>query len=167
VRGGQRGVFIAGADHLIRGNVIANSSSHGVELSGSLATGNRIISNRIGVPAVCSGNCVSRGNGGHGVLIRNSADENRIESNLIAHSGLDGIAVTGAGRNSLRRNTMYDQSGIGIDLGDDGPLGWEGWKGDLVVLEESVVETLNGNARLDAICENRCRPCLEDIKQKL
>ncbi len=43
VRGGQRGVFIAGADHLIRGNVIANASSHGVELSGSLASGNRII----------------------------------------------------------------------------------------------------------------------------
>jgi parallel beta-helix repeat protein len=120
VRGGQRGVFIAGADHLIRGNVIANASSHGVELSGSLATGNRITGNRIGVPAVCSGNCIDRGNGGHGVLIRNSADENRIESNLIAHSGLDGIAVTGARRNSLRRNTMYDQSGIGIDLGDDG-----------------------------------------------
>ncbi len=120
VRGGQRGVFIASPDHLIRGNVIANASSHGVELSGSLATGNRITGNRIGVPAVCSGNCVSRGNGGHGVFLRNSANDNRIESNLIAHSGLDGIAVTGARRNSLRRNTMYSQSGIGIDLGDDG-----------------------------------------------
>lgn len=120
VRGGERGVFIASPDHLIRGNVIANASSHGVELSGSLALRNRIVDNRIGVPAVCSGNCVSRGNGGHGVFIRNSAQDNRIESNLIAHSGLDGIAVTGARRNSLRRNTLYAQSGIGIDLGDDG-----------------------------------------------
>ena len=120
VRGGQRGVFIASPDHLIRGNVIANASSHGVELSGSLALRNRIVDNRIGVPALCSGNCASRGNGGHGVFIRNSAHDNRIESNLIAHSGLDGIAVTGARRNSLRRNTLYSQSGIGIDLGDDG-----------------------------------------------
>ncbi|MCG6117211.1 MAG: right-handed parallel beta-helix repeat-containing protein, partial [Aquimonas sp.] len=120
VRGGQRGVFIASPDHLIRGNVIVNASSHGIELSGSLAVRNRIVGNRIGVPAVCSGNCVSRGNSGHGVFIRNSAHDNRIESNLIAHSGLDGIAVTGARRNSLRRNTMYEQSGIGIDLGDDG-----------------------------------------------
>lgn len=120
VRGGERGLFIASPDHLIRGNVIANASSHGVELSGSLALRNRIVDNRIGVPAVCSGNCVSRGNGGHGVFIRNSAQDNRIESNLIAHSGLDGIAVTGARRNSLRRNTLYAQSGIGIDLGDDG-----------------------------------------------
>jgi parallel beta-helix repeat protein len=120
VRGGERGVFIAGPDHLIRGNVIANASSHGVELSGSLALRNRITGNRIGVPALCSGNCVSRGNGGHVVFLRNSAHDNRIESNLIAHSGLDGIAVTGARRNSLRRNTMYEQSGIGIDLGDDG-----------------------------------------------
>ncbi len=120
VRGGQRGVFIASPDHLIRGNVIANASSHGVELSGSLALRNRIVDNRIGVPALCSGNCASRGNGGHGVFIRNSAHDNRIESNLIAHSGLDGIAVTGARRNSLRRNTLYAQAGIGIDLGDDG-----------------------------------------------
>lgn len=120
LRGGQRGVFIASPGHVIRGNVIANASSHGVELSGSLATGNRIISNRIGVPAVCSGTCASRGNGGHGVYLRNSANDNRVESNLIAHSGLDGIAVTGARRNSLRRNTLYSQTGIGIDLGDDG-----------------------------------------------
>ncbi len=119
-RGNQRGVFIAGPDHVIRNNVISNSSSHGVELSGSLATGNRITGNRIGVPALCVGSCANRGNGGHGVLLRNSADDNRVEDNQIAYNGLDGIAVTGARRNTLRRNTLYSQGGIGIDLGDDG-----------------------------------------------
>jgi parallel beta-helix repeat protein len=119
-RGNERGVFIAGPDHLIRNNVISNQVSHGVELSGSLATGNRITGNRIGVPATCFGTCANRGNGGHGVLLRNSAADNRIESNQIAYNGLDGITVTGARRNALLRNTSYDNDGIGIDLGDDG-----------------------------------------------
>ena len=120
VRGNQRGLFIASPDHLIRGNVITNASSHGVELSGTLATGNRITDNRIGVPALCIGTCANRGNSGHGVFLHNNAHDNRIESNQIAYSGLDGIALTRAQRNSLRRNTMFDQSGIGVDLGDDG-----------------------------------------------
>lgn len=120
LRGNERGIFVSGPDHLLRDNVIANSLSHGIELSGALATGNRILGNRIGIPALCFGSCVDRGNEGHGVLIRNSANGNRVESNQIAFNDLDGIAVTGARRNTLRRNTMYDQGGIGIDLGDDG-----------------------------------------------
>ena len=120
VRSNERGLFITSPDHVVRNNVIANSISHGIEISGSLATDNRITGNRIGIPALCAGTCADRGNGGHGVLIRNSAADNRVESNEIAFNALDGIAVTGARRNSLRRNTIYDQGGIGIDLGDDG-----------------------------------------------
>jgi hypothetical protein len=119
-RGNERGVFVSGSDHVIRNNVIANQVSHGIELSGLLATGNRLTGNRIGVPALCLGTCADRGNGGHGVLIRNSAADNRVESNQIAFNGLDGIAVTGARHNALLRNTSYDNDGIGIDLGDDG-----------------------------------------------
>jgi parallel beta-helix repeat protein len=119
-RGNERGVFIAGPDHLIRNNVISNQVSHGVELAGSLATGNRITGNRIGVPATCFGTCANRGNGGHGVFLRNGANQNRIESNQIAYNDLDGITVTGARQNALLRNTSYDNEGIGIDLGDDG-----------------------------------------------
>jgi parallel beta-helix repeat protein len=119
-RGNERGIFIAGPDHLIRNNVISNQVSHGIELAGSLATGNRITGNRIGVPATCLGTCPNRGNGGHGVFLRNSANQNRIESNQIAYNDLDGITVTGARQNALLRNTSYDNEGIGIDLGDDG-----------------------------------------------
>ncbi len=119
-RGNERGVFIGGSDHVIRDNVISNSVSHGVELSGALALGNRITDNRIGVPALCTGTCADRGNGGHGVLLRNSANDNRVESNHIAYNAQDGITITGARRNSLRRNTSYGHGGIGIDLGDDG-----------------------------------------------
>jgi parallel beta-helix repeat protein len=119
-RGNERGVVISGPDHVVRGNVISNAVSHGVELTGSLATGNRITGNRIGIPALCLGTCADRGNGGHGVLLRNSANDNRVDDNQIAYNDQDGIAVTGARRNSLRRNTIYANDGIGIDLGDDG-----------------------------------------------
>ena len=119
-RGNERGVVISGPDHVVRGNVISNAVSHGVELTGSLATGNRITGNRIGIPALCLGTCADRGNNGHGVLIRNAANDNRVDDNQIAYNDLDGIAVTGARRNSLRRNTIYANDGIGIDLGDDG-----------------------------------------------
>ena len=120
IRGNQRGVFIAGPNHLLQNNVIVNSISHGVELSGATAEGNRVINNRIGLPALCLGTCVDRGNAGHGVLLQNGASDNRIDSNQIAYNEFDGITVTNARRNSLRRNTLYNNLGIGIDLGDDG-----------------------------------------------
>jgi parallel beta-helix repeat protein len=53
------------------------------------------------------------------VLLRNGADDNRVDDNLIAWNSFDGVAVTGARRNSLRRNTFYEHGGIAIDLGDD------------------------------------------------
>ncbi len=120
VRGNERGVFVAGPDHVLRGNVIANASSHGVELAGALATGNRITGNRIGVPALCAGTCANRGNAGHGVFLRNSANNNLIDDNHIAYNALDGVAITGARGNTLRANASYAHGGIGIDLGDDG-----------------------------------------------
>jgi hypothetical protein len=118
--GNQRGVLIAGTNHTVRNNVIANHSSHGIELSGQWATGNRVLGNRIGLPALCVGTCADRGNGGHGVLVRNSANGNRIEDNRIAYNALNGVTVTGANEVSIRRNSSFSNVGIGIDLGDDG-----------------------------------------------
>jgi parallel beta-helix repeat protein len=54
------------------------------------------------------------------VLIRNSADGNRVNDNRIAFSGLDGVTVAAARQNTIRRNDFHDNAGIGIDLGDDG-----------------------------------------------
>lgn len=118
--GNQRGVLIAGTNHTVRNNVIANHSSNGIELSGQWATGNRVLGNRIGLPALCVGTCADRGNGGHGVLVRNSANGNRIEDNRIAYNALDGVTVTGAKEVSIRRNSSFSNVGVGIDLGDDG-----------------------------------------------
>jgi hypothetical protein len=119
IRGNNRGILIRGFDSVVRGNVVANSTSHGIELDGALAMANRIESNRIGIPAVCA-TCADRGNGGHGVLVRNGADGNRVNDNRIGFSGLDGVTVAAARQNTIRRNEFHDNAGIGIDLGDDG-----------------------------------------------
>jgi hypothetical protein len=119
VRGNQRGILLRGFDAVVRGNVVANSASHGIELDGALAMANRIEGNRIGIPAACA-TCADRGNSGHGVLLRNGADGNRVNDNRIGFSGLDGVAVAAARQNTIRRNDIHDNVGPGIDLGDDG-----------------------------------------------
>lgn len=119
-RGNDRGILITSPGHLIRDNVIASNSSHGIDISGSHALGNRIINNRIGVPALCLGTCTNRGNGGHGIRIANNADGTVVDGNHIAFSGSDGVAVIQSNSNTLRRNRFHDNTGIGIDLGDDG-----------------------------------------------
>jgi hypothetical protein len=119
IRGNDRGILLRGFDAVVRGNVVANSASHGIELDGALAMANRIEGNRIGIPAACA-TCADRGNGGHGVLLRNGADGNRVNDNRIGFSGLDGVAVVSARQNAIRRNDLHDNAGIGIDLGDDG-----------------------------------------------
>ncbi|MCX7556223.1 right-handed parallel beta-helix repeat-containing protein [Xanthomonadaceae bacterium JHOS43] len=119
-RGNERGILIHGPGHVVRGNVIANNTSDGIEVSGSHAVGNRITDNRIGIPALCVGTCANRGNGGHGVRIANAASATQVDSNRIAFSGNDGVAVVASSNNSIRRNRFHDNGGIGIDLGDDG-----------------------------------------------
>lgn len=119
-RGNERGILIHGPGHIVRGNVIANSTLHGVEVSGSHAVGNRITDNRIGIPALCAGTCANRGNGGHGVRIANASSATQVDANRIAFSGSDGVAVIASDANTIRRNRFHDNAGIGIDLGDDG-----------------------------------------------
>ena len=120
LRGNEAGIVVRGYDNTLRGNVIANSATHGIDLDGQLAIANRVQDNKIGVPALCVGNCNNRGNGGHGIRVRNGADGNRITGNTIAWNGLDGIAVISARENTIRQNTFFENIGIGIDLGDNG-----------------------------------------------
>lgn len=121
LRGNDIGIRITGgSNHVIRGNVISNNASHGIELTGGNAIDSRILDNRIGIPALCVGTCANRGNGGHGIRIANGAAGQRVEGNRIAFNGLDGAAIVNANLNTIRRNRFHDNAGIGIDLGDDG-----------------------------------------------
>lgn len=102
-------------------NVIAGSTGHGISIDG--ANSNTIQGNYIGTDVTGK---IALGNSGAGVFISQSAG-NRIGTaplggNLIANSGLDGIALAASAStgNGISGNRIFDNGGLGIDLGDDG-----------------------------------------------
>ncbi|HET9529318.1 MAG TPA: HYR domain-containing protein, partial [Blastocatellia bacterium] len=105
------------------GNLISGNGNNGIVISGASAVSNSALNNLIGV----QGDGTSPlGNGGHGILIDNDASSNTIgglgfiEGNVIAFNGGDGISVdTGTG-NALRGNSIFSNTGLGIDLSPDG-----------------------------------------------
>ena len=117
----QRGIIVRGFNNRIRNNLISNNLQNAIELDDSLATGNIVEYNTIGLPPLCVfGPCESNGNGLHGVLIQDGAARNTVRNNDIAYNGGDGIAVVAAADNPFYANAIYGNSGEGIDLGDDG-----------------------------------------------
>lgn len=117
----QRGIVVRGFNNRIRNNLISNNLQNAIELDDSLATGNIIEYNTIGLPPLCVfGPCESNGNGLHGVLIQDGAARNTVRNNDIAYNGGDGIAVVAAADNPFYANAIYGNTGEGIDLGDDG-----------------------------------------------
>jgi parallel beta-helix repeat protein len=116
-----RGIVVRGFNNRIRNNLISNNIQSAIELDDSLATGNIVEYNTIGLPPLCVfGPCESNGNGQHGVLIQNGAARNTVRNNDIAYNGGDGIAVIAADNNAFYANAIYGNDGEGIDLGDDG-----------------------------------------------
>ncbi len=100
-------------------NVISSNGFDGIDIR---TNGHTVQGNYIGLD---SGGTLARGNSGHGVNI--TSDNNLIggdtagEQNTIAHNTLDGIAITGSNTgNSLLRNLIFGNGGLGIDLADDG-----------------------------------------------
>ncbi|MBB5207103.1 right-handed parallel beta-helix repeat-containing protein [Chiayiivirga flava] len=119
----------------ISGNLIAGNTRDGVHLVGesaacNLLTGDfpQIVANRIGRAA----NGAALGNGRHGLLVGLLATRTLTvgspldsdfpeDENTIASSGGAGIAVLdGAGGVLIRQNTFVDNTGLPIDLGNDG-----------------------------------------------
>jgi hypothetical protein len=120
VPNGQSGVRILNtSNHTIGGaamgvaNAIAGNAGSGVFISDLSAAGNLVQSNIIS------------GNGGKGVLINLSSNNTiggipAFTTNIIWFNNDDGIAVTGATGNHIRRNHILLNAGLGIDLDDDG-----------------------------------------------
>ncbi len=113
------GVFISGhsSNNQIQGNLIGTditginplgNSGNGVQIEGLGATAN----NRIGGTAVGQGNTIAF-NGQNGVLITGS------------DSGTNG------NRNSIRRNAIFSNARLGIDLGGEGVTANDSGDGDL------------------------------------
>lgn len=105
----------------IRKLAINGFGGAGIYLNGS--NNNTLQGNHIGVTP--SG--AARANTGAGILL-NAASSNLIggtasgEGNLIANNGGDGIAITGATSltNTILGNSIHTNTGLGIDLGNDG-----------------------------------------------
>ncbi len=93
------------------GNIIGHNASAGVILRGS---GHVVADNRIG--------WFDAGNGSGGIKVDIGAEGNLLARNELLHNDGDGVRlVAGAGtRNRIEENTFFGNSGIGIDLGDDG-----------------------------------------------
>ncbi|HET9785538.1 MAG TPA: Calx-beta domain-containing protein, partial [Pyrinomonadaceae bacterium] len=134
--------FGSGGNSIIGGttsgarNVISGNRSHGILLSG-FSSNNQIHGNLIGTDI--SG-INPLGNSGNGVQIENIAARNRIgglfagQGNTIAFNGQAGVLVTGgpgANLNSIRRNSIFSNAGLGIDLGGDGVTQNDSGDGDI------------------------------------
>ena len=114
------GIHISGArNNGIYENVIGGNGSNGISLTGSGIMDTFISENYIGTNS--SGTAL--GNGGSGVHIANSSNNNFIEINTIAYNAGDGVTVTATATslgNTIWENSIHDNAGHGIDLGDDG-----------------------------------------------
>ena len=105
------------------GNVISGNGETGVWLQGSGTTGNLIQGNRIGNIRQRSGTI---GNDHYGIFVGLGACSNTIggtragAGNVIAHSGMHGVALGSGNGNAIQRNRIFANEFLGIDLEADG-----------------------------------------------
>ncbi len=143
---GGDGIYISGgADNTViggigLGNVIVGARTAGIEIDGA-STGTSILGNLIGINAAGT---VIQGSGEDGILLENGAASTTIggttagQGNTIVDSGRlnatfqSGIAVasTAGASNSIIGNSIYDNRGLGIDLGTTGVTANDNLDGD-------------------------------------
>lgn len=116
------GIFIQSASNVrITGNQIVNNRGNGVQLFAASAC--VLERNWIGTDS-SSPTVLPLGNALAGILI--SGSTNRVGSltpysgNVIEFNGGAGVAVTSGERNEITGNDLYDNGGLGIDLGATG-----------------------------------------------
>lgn len=114
-------------------NVIGGNSGDGVRLDGAGTTNNTVAGNYIGV--LTDGE-TPHANGGNGVQISNGASSNTVggavsdHGNSIANNGGDGVFVAAGSSNAIWQNRIWSNSGLGIDLGSNGPTDNDALDGD-------------------------------------
>jgi parallel beta-helix repeat protein len=113
---------------------IVSGHVYGIRLNGAGATGNTIQGNYIGTDVNGTANF---GNTGHGVTLRTGAANNTIggtvagAGNLIAFNGIGVVLEATAGTgNAIQTNAIHSNTGLGIDLGNDGVTANDAGDGD-------------------------------------
>ena len=117
---GGSGIHVSGAPHnVIESNLISGNDSHGITLTGNATKGSEISGNSIGANKAGDGPLANTGSGVH---ITDGSSSGRVEHNLIAFNGGDGVSVDSstALKNSIRRNYFDANTGLAIDLSPDG-----------------------------------------------
>lgn len=157
------GATAAAANNLLEANQIDGNGKHGVEIVNSVGTkignesasagANTIASNTesglyIGASyhTVIVGNSILD-NGEHGVEIVDASDNSVGDhdatdgGNQISRNGQAGVAVIGvtSSGNQIRGNSIYDNTGLAIDLGGDGRTG-----NDIVAARETDSDSDTG-----------------------
>lgn len=121
---GENGM-LAGYPRTLLGNVIAGNGGDGIRIEGQATVNNRVADNFIGLTASGEG---ARPNAGAGIRVIDASETHiaKFDSlagtgNRIAYNGQAGIVVTGAATATvIESNQIYSNTGLGIDLGDDG-----------------------------------------------
>lgn len=102
-------------------NIISGNSTYGIDVESSPNPGHIIQGNYIGV---ASDGATLIGNGSAGIYINASyvkvGGKNAGEGNMIAGNGGAGIAVIAGHDDLWYRNSIYSNTGLGIDLNNDG-----------------------------------------------
>ncbi|HYD60493.1 MAG TPA: DUF4347 domain-containing protein [Noviherbaspirillum sp.] len=104
-------------------NSIAGNGAAGIRINGS--SGTSVQGNYIGTNAAGDSGL---GNGGQGIYLDDAAANSLIggtaasQGNVIAHNALQGIAAawTNVTGNCILGNSIYSNTGLGIDIGNDG-----------------------------------------------
>jgi Domain of unknown function (DUF4394)/Calx-beta domain/Domain of unknown function (DUF4214) len=132
IKNGGDGIRITGYYNHIGGNanstnVISGNGGNGIQLSGTQAIGNTIISNRIGLDDTRSLAAIP--NLGHGILISAGANGTTIGGadtplsllhNFIAYNKGDGIRVDQGFDNQVLGNYVHDNVGTGVFVNESG-----------------------------------------------
>lgn len=124
VAGNNVGILVNTSGNTITDNVIVNSTTDGVRLSGVDAYDNTMEDNRIGkLDSFCTGfpvitcNNTVAANAQHGISLIGGAHDNDLSSNTIWNNGSMGISIAGTGKgNNLSANSIFRNDAYGIDL---------------------------------------------------
>lgn len=106
------------SNNVIKNNLLSGNTGSGIHISGADATNNSIQTNKIGTNAAGDGDL---GNDDYGVRFENTPN-NTIggtganEGNIIAYNGLAGVILELRDGNTIRRNSIHDNGGLGIEI---------------------------------------------------